>query len=159
MLDGLERRERYTLIGGLALVAIAAFGIGAAFTGTTSSTDTVGVGDAVASDTVKQKVQSFMDQQLDQQRQQFSLIAQQSPNISADDLAIDATVTGVSGSQFGSLQKVTVSITGTVPARTGGLQQLDREQTLYVSQDGQFLFQQPTNLDQPRQQPPLQQGQ
>jgi hypothetical protein len=153
MFEGLEDKEKYGLALGFAIATVAAFSAGSIVS---SPTGAFASSNPVSSDTVKQDVQSFMDQQLERQRQQFSMMASQNPNITEDELSVDATVTDVSTSRFGSLQKATVSITGTVPARTGGTQSLDREQRLFVSEDGRYLFQEPTDLQQPQQQRPRQ---
>ena len=153
MFDGATTQQKYGLVAVVALTVAVSFAAGTMVSGGSSPTGNVAVGDAASSDAVKQKIQSFMDQQLQRQRQQFSMMAGQNPNISEDDLSVDATITDVTESEFGSLQKVTVSITGTVPARTGRTQSLDRKQTFYVSQDGRYLFQEPTDLEQQRQQP------
>ncbi|MFB6116176.1 MAG: hypothetical protein ABEK10_01575 [Candidatus Nanosalina sp.] len=70
-----------------------------------------------------------------------------------EDLSIDSQVESVSQSQFGSLYKVTVSTTGEVPRRLGsGTRSIDETRTLYISSDGRYLFQEPTDLQQPQQQ-------
>lgn len=152
LIDGNER-----VAAALLAAATLVVGFGAGFTVSNGSgpTGAVSVGSDAGTDAVTQAVQSFMDTQLQQQNQQLQMMAQRSPNISADDLSMEATVTDVSQAEFDGLYQVTVSIQGQVPGRTGGLQQLDREQTLYVSQDGRYLFGQPTDLQnpQPTQQP------
>ncbi len=145
MFDSLEEGDRYRLIIGALLVALLAFGAGTVVSGGDGG---AAVGESVSSDTVKQEVQSFMDQRVAQQQQQLSLIASQRPNITEDELSLEASVTDVSDSNFGSLQRVTVSISGTVPAQTGGTRPVDQEQVFYVSQDGRYLFQQPQDLQQ-----------
>ncbi|MFP3945342.1 MAG: hypothetical protein ACLFVI_00420, partial [Archaeoglobaceae archaeon] len=108
------------------------------------------VGDGeVSEDEIGEKVQAMVDQQMEQQEQQLALLAQQSEDISEDDVSIDASVEDVSSSQFGSLYEVSVAITGTAPSQTGELESIDQEQEMYVSEDGRYLFQQPTDLDQP----------
>lgn len=152
MFDKLEKRQFYGLIVGFVVVAAIAFSAGAVFGGGLGLLGNSG-GNAASEEEISQKVQSMMDQQMQQQKQQLAMLAQQSENISADDLSIDASVTDVSSSQFSSLYKVTVKVTGTVPSQTGGIEPIDREQIMYISKDGRYLFQQPTDLEQ------LQQGQ
>lgn len=157
MLDELSQRTQYGLVAALAVAVAVGFGAGTVVSGGSNPVGAVTAdngGNAASSDAVKQKVQSFMDKQVQRQQQQLAMMASQSPNMSADDFSMDASVTDVSASQYGSLQKVTVSITGTVPARTGGTRSLDRDQTFYVSQDGRYLFQEPTDLEQPQQPAP-----
>lgn len=156
MFDKLEKRQFYGLIAGFVVVAIVAFGAGAALGGVLmGSSENLGdsSGATASEEEISQKVQSMMDQQIQQQKQQLALFAQQSENISEDELSIDASVQDVSSSQFSSLYKVTVAVTGTVPSQTGGLQPIDEEQEMYISKDGRYLFQQPTDLEQPQQQP------
>lgn len=149
--DALDARQQYVAAGIFVAAVAAAFGAG--YLGSTVVGGPTGAVTADASsDEVRQSVQSYMDQQLQRQRQRFQMIASQSPNISAEDLSMDATVSSVEQSQFGSLYKVTVSISGQVPGRTGGLQQVDQDQVLYISGDGRYLFRQPTDLQQAQQQ-------
>lgn len=151
VLDNLASWDGRTVAAALVVAVVAAFGAGyagASMTGTPSGAVT---GDAVSEDQVKQKVQSLMDKQVERQRQQIKMMAAQSENLSADDLSMDATVTDVSASDFDGLYKVTVSMTGQVPGRQGGLQQLDKEQTMYISEDGRYLFAEPTDLEKQQQ--------
>lgn len=147
LIDGNERVAAAVLA---AATLVVGFGAGFAVSGGSSPTGAVSVGSDAGTDAIQQTVQSFMDQQLQQQNQQLQLMAAQSPNISAEDLSMDATVTDVSQAEFDGLYRVTVAIQGQVPARTGGLQQMDQEQTLYISQDGRYLFGQPTDLENPQ---------
>lgn len=146
MFDKLEKRQFYGLIAGFVVVAIVAFIAGATVGGGTLGTS--GAGATASEEEISQKVQTMMDQQIQQQKQQLSLLAQQSENISAEDLSIEASVKDVSSSNFSSLYKVTVVIEGTVPSRTGELQPIDQEQIMFISKDGRYLFQQPTDLEQ-----------
>lgn len=146
MLDELTTRERYAVVGGAVLLAVVAFGAGMTVSGSSQG------GDAVSEDQIRQTAQSIMDQQVQQQRQQLSLMANQSENISREDVSIQADVADVGQSQFGSLYAVTVAVSGTVPTQTGELQSQDQEQTLYISQDGRYLFSPPTDLQQASQQ-------
>lgn len=137
---------------GLAVaVLIIGIGIGfgaASFIGAPGGQDTTG-----SADTVRQSVQPLLDSQLQQQRATLQQQANQSQNLTMDDLSIDAEVTAVTRSQFPTLFAVNVTYTGTVPRRLGaGTRTLDQTQTFYVSGDGQYLFQQPTDLDASQQQ-------
>jgi hypothetical protein len=152
MFDRLEDSEKYGLAAGFGLALVAAFFAGSVSAGGSPTGAFMG-GNADSAD-VEQTVQSVMDRQLQRQRQQLSMVANQSANITEDDLSIDATVNEVSSSKFGSLQKATVSVTGTVPSRTGGLRSLEQEQVFYVSQNGRYLFQEPTDLQQTGQRTP-----
>lgn len=152
MLEELENRQLAVLGGALIASLLVGFAGGQVVGGDTAPTGNVAAtGDAVSEDEVRQKVQGLMDQQMQRQQQQFQMIAQQSEELSADDLSMDATVTDVSASQFDGLYKVTVSVQGQVPTQQGALQQVDREQEFYISDDGRYLFQQPTDLEQPQQ--------
>lgn len=155
MFDEATTQQRYGLVGAAVVLVAVGFGAGAVFGGSTP-TGNVAAGDAASEDEIRQTVQQLMDQQMQGQQQQFQMIAQQSDQFSADDLSLDASVTDVSTSQFGSLYKVTVSVQGQVPSQQGGLQQVDQEQEMYISSDGRYLFQQPTDLKQQPQQPALQ---
>ncbi|MFP3909441.1 MAG: hypothetical protein ACLFVX_06235 [Archaeoglobaceae archaeon] len=152
MFDKLEKRQFYGLIAGFVVVAVIAFGAGAALGGVlmgSSGPDPSGA--TVSEEEIRQNVQAMMDQQVQQQEQQLALLAQQSENISEEDLSIDASVKDVSSSQFSSLYKVTIAVTGIVPSQTGELEPIDQEQEMYISKDGRYLFQQPIDLEQPQQ--------
>ncbi len=146
MLDNLDDRQQYGLVAAFVAVAVVGFGAGSVMDVGLTGAMTAGG----STDEVREQVQSLMDQQVQSQQRQFALIANQSENISMDDLSLQAEVTDISQSEFGSLYEVTVQMSGTVPSRTGGLQSLDQEQTLYISQDGRYLFQEPTDLEQPQ---------
>jgi hypothetical protein len=128
------------------------FGAGAVTTGTTADTgpDTT----AEASQTqIRQQVQSLTDQQVQTQRQQLDTAANQSKNLTRDELSINSEIEEITKSQFGSLYKANISLTGEIPNRLGsGTQAIDENQVLYISQDGRYVFQQPTDLQQQRQQ-------
>lgn len=150
MFDALDRQEWYGLAG--AAVLLVAVGFGAGTLTANDSTPTGNVGTAENTDAVRQSVQTFMDQQLARQQQRLQAAVNRSENLTADDVGMDATVTDVSSSEFGSLYEVTVSVSGTVPQMMGsGTRDINQEQTLYVSQDGRYLFQEPTDLEQPQQ--------
>lgn len=153
MLDDLDQQQTYGLVGGLLIVAAVAFGAGIFYAGGMTGAMTA---DGASEEEIRTQVQTMMDQQVQQQRQQFALVANQSENITQDDLSISAEVTDISQSDFGSLYEVSVQVTGTVPSQVGGLQDLDETQSMYISQDGRYLFQEPTDLEQQgqQQQPP-----
>jgi hypothetical protein len=135
-------------------VAVLIIGIGIGF-GAASFIGAPGGGQDTAgsADTVRQSVQPLVDSQLQQQRASLQQAANRSENLTMDDLSIDAEVTAVTGSQFPSLFAVNVTYTGTVPRRLGaGTRTLDQTQTFYVSGDGRYLFQQPTDLEASQQQ-------
>lgn len=148
MFDQVSTRQ---LLGAVTVFALAlGVSFGAGYLVNNGSTGAV-TGDA-STDEIHQAVQELMDQQVQQQRQQFTLMANQSENITVDDLSLSADVTDVSPSEFGSLYKATVTVTGTIPARTGGLQDLNQEQVFYLTPDARYLFQEPQDLEQPAQQ-------
>jgi hypothetical protein len=155
MLDQLSDKEKYGLVGVFAVSIVAAFGAGAVASGGGSPTGAFMEGTSGDASTaqIRQTVESLMSQQVQQQRQQLQQVANQSQNLTMDDLSIDSEVESVSQSQFGSLYKVDVSTTGEIPKRMGsGTRSLDQSQTLYISSDGRYLFQEPTDLEQPQQQ-------
>ncbi|MDY6770962.1 MAG: hypothetical protein SV186_03330 [Candidatus Nanohaloarchaea archaeon] len=139
--DALDRNQQYGLLGVAVLLVAVGFGAGYVLTGGMG-----GSNPSASTGEIRQTVQSYMDQQLAQQRQQLRAVANQSQNISMRDLSIDAQVTTVAQSKIAGLYLVNVSVTGTVPSRLGGLRDISQVQTLYVSGDGSYLFQQPTQL-------------
>ncbi|MFP3950737.1 MAG: hypothetical protein ACLFVP_01115 [Candidatus Bathyarchaeia archaeon] len=164
MLDNLEGHQFHGIIVGFVVVTVVAFFAGSVFGGDIANTfrnkdseapnGDIEIGDAASKEEIKQNVQSFMDLQLEQQRQQLAMIVAQNENISEDDVSIDASVNNVLSSVFGSFYKVTVDITGTVPSQTGELRDLENELNLFISQDGRYLFQEPIDLKQDFEQPP-----
>jgi len=164
MLDNLEGRQLHIIIVGLVAIAVVSFFAGSVFGGDLASTfrndDTeapkggIGIGDAVSKEEIKNNVQSFMDLQLEQQKQQLAMIASQNENISEEDVFIDASVNNVSSSGFSEFYQVSVGITGTVPSQTGGLRDLERQLKLFISLDGRYLFQEPIDLEQDLEQTP-----
>ncbi|MFO7966073.1 MAG: hypothetical protein R6U44_00545 [Archaeoglobaceae archaeon] len=114
---------------------------------------TSGDGETASEEEISQKVQTMVDQQMQQQEQELALLAQQNEDISEDDISIDASVQDVSSSQFDSLYEVSVAVTGNAPSQTGELEPINQEQEMYVTEDGRYVFQQPTDLEQPQQQP------
>lgn len=154
MFDQVDNRQLLGAVAVFGLAIGAAFGAGYLVNGGSGAV----VADGSA-DTVRDAAQSVLDQQVQQQQQQLQTLANQTENVTEDDLSYDAEVTDVSQSEFGSLYAVTVQITGTVPAQQGmlggsssQLQEIDQEMTLYMSPDGRYLFQEPQDLEQPAQQ-------
>lgn len=149
VLDSLSGKEKQGLVAGFVLAVVASLAVG--YVG-----GNMGVvddsGDSASTDEIRSTAQSIMDQQVATQEQQLAMMANQSENVSESDLSLDAEVEDVSESDFGSLYEVTVAVTGTTVGQTGELQDLDEEQTLYISQDGRYLFQEPTDLEQQQQQ-------
>ncbi|MDY6776955.1 MAG: hypothetical protein SVQ76_02505 [Candidatus Nanohaloarchaea archaeon] len=148
MFEGLEKKEQYGLVGAAIVLLAVGFGAGVSMSGGSPTASIVASGDT---DQIRQTVQSFMDKQMQRQKQKLAVLSQRSKNISASDLSIDAAVKSVEESKFDSLYRVTVTVTGTVPARTGGLQELNQEQVYYISADGRYLFQEPRDLKKPQQ--------
>lgn len=156
MLEDLSDREKYGLAGALALSLVMAYSAGAIVSGNGITGAFTG-GETVSEDEVEKTVNSLLSQQMEQQRQSFTQIANQSENISEEDLSIKSEVETVSQSKFDSLYKVEISMTGEVPNQlSGGTQSLDETQVMYISDDGRYMFQEPTDLEQPQQQAPQQ---
>jgi hypothetical protein len=152
VLDDLSSRERYGLVAAFAVAVVASGSVG--FLGANSSSPTGAfTGSSVSTDDVKSTVQSLMDRQVSRQQQQLSVVAQKNENISREDVSIQAEVETVEESEFPSLYRVTVSSTGQVPNQSGEIQSIDEEQVYYVSKDGRYLFQEPTDLQEQQQQP------
>ncbi|MFB6158618.1 MAG: hypothetical protein ABEJ95_03055 [Candidatus Nanohalobium sp.] len=155
MLDELSDKERYGLVGLFAVSIVAAFGAGTVASGGNSVTgaSTGNTGGDASTQQIRQTVQSLVSQQTAQQRQQLQQVANRSENLTMKDLSINSQVESVSQSKFDSLYKVSISTTGEVPRRLGsGTRSIDQTRTLYISSDGRYLFQEPTDLQQPQRQ-------
>lgn len=159
VLDSLSQKERQGLAAAFAVAITASLAVGYVGAGATMSSPTGDFsGESVSEDEIRSTAQSIMDQQVQQQQQQLAMMAQQSKNLSEDDLSTEANVEEVSQSDFPSLYRVTVSITGETPSQQnpGETQSIDQEQVLYISKDGRYLFQEPTDLQELAQQQPTQ---
>lgn len=161
MLDNLKKGQVYRLVIAVIAIAMIAFVagsfvggdlVGTSGGGNGSTGKGIKIGGKVSEAEIEENAQSFMNMQLTRSRQQLAMMVQRNENISENDVSIDANVTDVSSSEFDSLYRVNVEITGTVPSRTGGLRDIDQEQSLFISQDGRYVFQQPTDLENIQQQ-------
>lgn len=153
VLDSLSRKERQGLAAAFAVAVVASLGAGY-MGGSMSSPTGAFAGEEVSQDEIRSTAQSIMDQQVQQQQQQLALMAQQNENISQEDLSMEAEVQDVSESEFPSLNKVTVSISGEAPSQEnpGEIESVDQEQVIYLSQDGRYMFGPPTDLERAAQQ-------
>lgn len=148
MLQKITDSEKYGLLG-LAVVLLAVgFTAGNLFHQLSNPTGKVvdkGSGDKKM---IKEKVGEFLDQQMGQQRKQLKMIANQSENLSQDDIGISAEVGSVNPSRFESLYAVNVSVQGKVPKQIGGgTREVNQENVVYISKDGRYLFQKPKDLE------------
>jgi len=154
MFEELEQKEKHIIAGSVFVVLLVGFGAGY----TTAGGSNPGSGDAASEAEIRSQVQGLLDQQVARQRQQLQQVANQSENLTMEDVSISGSVDTVEQSQFGSLYKATITLSGDIPRRTGGgTRSVNQEQAFYLSNDGQYLFQEPTNLQQAQQ--PQRQGQ
>lgn len=154
MMDKLSDKEKYGAAGVLAVAVMLSFGAGAVTTGTTSA-DAGADTNEVSQEQIRQQVQTISDQQVQTQRQQLDTAANQSENLTRDDLSINSEISEITEEEFGSisLYKANISVTGEIPNQLGsGTQEIDENQVLYMSKDGRYLFQEPTDLQQQQQQ-------
>lgn len=155
VLDSLSQKERQGLVAAFAVAITASLAVG--YIGATATVNSP-TGDfsegTTSTDEIRSTVQSLMDQQVQSQQQQLALMAQQNENLSEDDVSMEANVEEVSQSDFPSLYRVTVSITGETPSQEqpGETQSVDEQQVLLISKDGRYLFQEPTDLEELNQQ-------
>lgn len=148
MLGKLDRNEKAGLLAAFVVVigvSVAAGFYGADYIGTPTGQ----VGSEASGTEIKQEVQTIMEAQLASQEQQLMMMAQQNENISEDDLSISANVGEPSESEISGLLEVPVEVSGTVPAQddSGEVEDMDEENILYVSSDGEYLFQEPTEIE------------
>lgn len=156
VLDSLSQKERHSLVAAFTVAITASLVVGYVGAGATMSSPTGAFsGESTSTDEIRSTVQSMMDQQVQRQQQQLAMMAQQSENLSEDDLSMEAKVEEVNQSEFSSLYRVTASITGEVPSQQSGeTKSIDQEQVMYVSKDGRYLFREPTDLQKISQQQP-----
>lgn len=104
--------------------------------------------DAMTEKEIWSQAQSVIAQRLEQQRQHIAEVANRNEGLAARDMGVDAAVTNVEASKFPGLYRVTVHMQGKVPGPTGQIKQMDENQVMYISQDGKYLFPEPTPLKQ-----------
>jgi hypothetical protein len=150
VLDSLSQKERQGVFAaaGFAVAAalIVGYGAGSMSSPTGDFAATASEGD------IRGIAESIVEQQEASQQQRMAMMANQSENISEGDLSFNAEVESVSESDFGSLYQVDISVTGDTVSQLGQVQSIDQTQTLYISGDGRYLFQEPTDLEAQRQQ-------
>lgn len=148
VLDDLSRRERRGVASAFVLaimISVVTGYAGATVTDSTSAEASTGEIESLA--------QSLMDQQVAQQEQQLSLIADQSENISQGDVSVSANVDDVSQSDIQTLYRADIAVEGQAPNQEGTIESVNQEQTLYISGDGRYVFSEPTDLQAQQQQP------
>lgn len=150
VLDELSQEERRNVfaVAGAAVLAAVIVGYGAG----SMSTPTGDLASGASQEDVRGIAESIAQQQEASQQQRMSLMANQSENISEEDLSFNAEVDSVNQSRFGSLYRVDIAVTGDTVSRLGQVESIDQTTTLYVSGDGRYVFQQPTDLQEQRQQ-------
>lgn len=151
VLDDLSQKERRNVftVAGVAVVAALVVGYGA---GSMSSPTGAFTSDSASTDEVRSLAESLVESQESSQQQRMALMANRSENLSEEDLSFNAEVDSVNRSRFGSLYRVDISVTGDTVSQLGQVRSVDQTQTLYISSDGRYLFQQPTDLEAQRQQ-------
>jgi hypothetical protein len=150
LLDDLSQKERRNVFGaaGIAVVAALVVGFGAG----SMSSPTGEFAASGSAEEVRGIAETLVQQQESSQQQRIAMIANQSENLSEDDLSFNAEIDNVNQSRFGSLYRVDISVTGDTVSQLGQVQSIDQTQTLYISGDGRYLFQSPTDLEAQRQQ-------
>lgn len=136
-------------LAGFGLAVVVSLAVGFLAGGVLNSPTGAFVGEAVSDEEIESTVNQIIDQQMQQQEQQLAMAAQQSEELSEDDLSMNTEIVSIEQSQFGSLIAVTVSNTGEVPSRTNPeeTETVDEEQVFYISEDGRYLFQEPMDLE------------
>lgn len=148
VLDDASSRDKRFVAGVFVVAIIVSAGVGFL------AADIPDSGSQASSSELSETVETVMDQQLSAQEQQALVMANQSDDVSAEDISLDAEVGDISQADFGSLYRVEVSVTGTMINQMGnGTQAVDQDQVVYISGDGRYLFPEPTDLEQQQQQP------
>lgn len=150
VLDSLTGKEQQGLAAAFAIAVTASLAAGFIGGNTMSSPTGAFTGDTVSQSEIRSTAQSVADKQVQRQSQRLSMIAQQSENYTKEDLSINSEVQEISDSEFPSLYKVTISLTGETPTQKAGgeTKSIDQEQVIYISKDGKYIFSQPTDLEQ-----------
>jgi len=156
MMDKLSDKEKYGVAGVFVVAIMLSFGAGAVTSTGTTSADTGADTNELSQTQIRQQVQTLTDQQVQTQRQQLDAASNRSENLTRDDLSINSEIEEITEEEFGSisLYKANISVTGEIPNQLGsGTQEINENQVLYLSKDGRYLFQEPTDLQQQPQQP------
>lgn len=160
-LDSGRRRNIFLVFGVAVLVAFFVGYVGAGIvgdgpTGSMDQTppDNSSLDEGLGADEVKQIVQNLIDNQSRQQERQLAFYANQSENLSADNLSINSTVYNIEDSRFSSLYRVNISVDGYTIAQRNPIQleRLQEYREIYVSKDGKYMFSEPTDIQQLQQQ-------
>lgn len=147
VLDALSSEERRgvygAFIGAIAVSVILGFAGGTVY-------DT---GSSAASESeISSIAESVVSQNIATQQQQLQSVANQTGNLSAEDVSLSVEDVTVERSDIGSLYEATVQISGSVPNQQGQLETVDEEQVFYISGDGRYIFQNPIDLEESSQQ-------
>ncbi len=160
-LNSSRRRNIFLVFGGAILIAFFVGYVGAGMIGNGStgdidqtSPDNSSLENTLGEDEVRQIVQNLINNQSRRQERQLAFYANQSENLSADNLSINSTVYNIEDSRFSSLYRVNISVDGyTVVQRNPiRLESLQEYREIYVSKDGQYMFSEPTDIQQLQQQ-------
>lgn len=142
VLDDLTQKEKQIgAVSTLAVIVALLIGYGAGSIGADKMSS------QGSADEVRSVADSLVSQQKVSQIQRLRMAANQSENISMNDLSFNAEVENVSESDIGSLYEVDISLKGDTVSRLGQVQSIDRTQTVFISGDGRYLFQQPIDLE------------
>lgn len=147
MFDKLDDREKYVLVGASVVGLLLSFTAGAVVAGDSGLVGSFFGGQDADEDQISQSISSYMDRQMTTQRQRLRQVANRSENMTMEELSIDYQINDISRSSIKGLYVVNATITGVVPERLGnGTRQLNESNLMYISEDGRFLFQKPTDL-------------
>ena len=107
------------------------------------------LGEEISVEEVESKIKELIDQEMAMQQEQMTLMAAESEELDEEDIYIDSEITEVVEKPFESLYQVTISITGEVPSQMDPEETeiLDEEDIIYISNDGNFLFMPPQDLE------------
>lgn len=103
----------------------------------------------ISKENVRKDVQKIMDYRMSSQEQRLLQIADRNENMSSEKVSLKAEVGLPEGSRFEGLIKIPINVSGTIPSETEeeGLVRKSQNIYFYVSEDGNYLFQQPTKID------------
>ena len=145
MFDNLNSQEKYGLAGFIVVALLMAFSAGAVASSSGSPTGMFfDGGDDIGEDGIESKVDSWMSSQIESQRSQMRVVANRSENLSVEELSIDYRIESVSESGIDGLYIVNATMYGNVPdLRNGGTREFEQSRAVYISEDGNYLFQKP----------------
>ena len=146
LMDKLHGKEKAGIVvAALVLITVSALaGFYGAEQGVVS--EPLELGEEVSEDEIESNVMELLEQDFAAQEEQMMMAAEQE-GFDSEEIYIDGEVSSISESEFGNLLEVTVTIEGNVPGMGGQMEEITQQDSLFISNDGRYVFHPPMDLD------------